>query len=132
MLGVQHPATADEIRAHQEASIREELGDGEIDPGIWLLNIEFLPERLPAFEEIVVSDDGDIWLALTEYDSSAGYDWLVFAPRGELRGLVHTPPDMQLFEIRSDYIVGVVLDEFDVPYVRRYPLLPSPDGGPSS
>ena len=76
---------------------------------------------------IVVSDDGDIWVALTEYDRSGGYDWLVFTPSGELRGMVHTPPDLQLFEIRNDFIVGVVFDELDVPYVRRYPLLPGPD-----
>ena len=78
VLGVQHPATADEIRARQEATIREELGDGEIDPAVWLLNIEFLPDRLPAFAAIVISDGGDVWVALTEYDGSGGYDWLVF------------------------------------------------------
>ena len=129
VLGVQHPATADEIRARQEATIREELGDGEIDPAVWLLNIEFLPDRLPAFAAIVISDGGDVWVALTEYDGSGGYDWLVFTPSAELRGVVHTPPDMQLFEISSNFIVGVVFDEFDVPYVRRYPLLPSRDPG---
>jgi hypothetical protein len=125
--GVQHPATADEIRARQEAAIREELGDGEINPTTWLLNIEFLPDRLPPYATIVVSDDGDIWVALTEYNGSEGYDWLVFTPDGELRGVVHTPPDLQLFAIRNDFIVGVVLDELDVPYVRRYALLPGPD-----
>ena len=76
---------------------------------------------------IVVSDDGDIWVALTEYDGSEGYDWLVFTPSGELRGVVHTPPDLQLFAIHNDFIVGVVFDELDVPYVRRYPLQPGPD-----
>ena len=129
VLGVQHPATADEIRARQEAAVREALGEGEIDPSVWMLNIEFLPDRLQAFTTIVVSDDGDVWVALTEYDMSGGYDWLVFTPAGELRGMVHTPPDMRLFEIGSDFIVGVVFDEFDVPYVRRYPLLPSRDTG---
>ena len=86
VLGVQRSATADEIRAHQEAAIREELGDGEIAPSTWLLNIEFLPDRLPAFTAIVTSDDGDVWVALTEYDGSGGYDWLVFTPSAELRG----------------------------------------------
>lgn len=127
VLGAEHPATADEIRTRQEAAVREALGDGEIDPMTWMLNVEFLPDRLPAFANIVVSNGGDVWVALMEYDRSGGYDWLVFNPVGELRGVVHTPPDMQLFEVRSDFIVGVAFDELDVPYVRRYPLHPSPE-----
>jgi hypothetical protein len=130
VLGVQHPATADDIRAVQEARLREELGGGEIDPNIRRLNLDFLPDRLPAFASVRISDEGDIWVALTEYDASGGYDWLVFTPTGELRGVVHTPPDLQLFAMRADHIVGVFRDGLDVPYVRRYPLVvESREGG---
>jgi len=127
--GVAHPATADQIRAHQEAAIREELGDGELNPTTRMLNLGFLPDRLPSFASIVIADSGDIWVALTEYDGSEGYDWLVFSPAGELLGTVHTPPDTRLLAIHDDFVVGVVLDEFDVPYVRRHALLASPEGG---
>ena len=123
VVGADHPATADDIRRRQEAAVREAAGGDEIDPMTWMLNVEFVPDRLPAFQDIVVSDEGDAWVALMEYDASEGYDWLVFSPAGELRGVVHTPPTLRLFEVRSDFIVGVVLDEFDVPFVRRYPLL---------
>jgi len=105
------------------------IAEGETDPNVWRANVEFLPDRLPAFAAIVVGDGGDIWMALTEYDMSGGLDWLVFTPSGELRGTVHTPPDMQLFEIRSEFILGVYRDDLDVPYVRRYPLVPSLAGG---
>ncbi len=123
VLGVDHPATHDEIVAHQEAVLREEAGGGEIDPRSRTLNLEFLPERLPAFAAVSMSEAGDIWVAITEFDGSEGYDWLVFSRSGEFRGKVHTPPDMRLHEIRPDYIIGVITDEFDVPYVRRYPLV---------
>jgi len=123
VLGVGHPATADDIRAVQEARLREELGDGEIAPAVRRLNLDFLPDRLPAFASVRISDEGDIWVALMEYDASGGYDWLVFTPAGELRGSVHTPADLQLFAIRGDHIVGVFRDELDVPYVRRHPLV---------
>ena len=123
VLGVDHPATAREIRAHQEAAIREEIGDRELEPNLRRLNLDFLPARLPSFTDVVLSDDGDLWVGLTEYDLSSGMDWLVFDGDGALLGSVHTPPELRLRAIRADYVVGFVLDDFDVPFVRRYPLL---------
>jgi hypothetical protein len=127
--GVEHSATADEIRAHQEARLREQAGDREVDPMTRRLNLDFLPDRLPAFGSVVVSDTGDLWISLTEYDLSEGLDWLVFSASGELRGLVRTPPELRVRAIRDDLILGFVLDELDVPYVRRYPLLHAGDEG---
>ena len=123
VLGVDHPATAAEIRSHQEARMREAMGERPLDPRTRRLNLDFLPERLPAFAAVTLSGGGDIWVALTEFDASDGYDWLVFSSAGELRGLVQTPPTMRLMVVRPSYIIGVVTDELDVPYVRRYPLV---------
>lgn len=123
--GVAHPATATDIRAEQEARVRAELGDQELDPLMRRLNFEFLPERLPAFAAILIADTGDVWVALQELDGTDGLDWLVFAPELELRGVVRTPPNVQLFHASEDWIVGVYRDELDVPFVRRYPLEPS-------
>jgi hypothetical protein len=120
--GVDHPATAKEIRAHQEAALRADFGDREIDPMTRRLNIDFLPERLPAFGSVVLSDEGNVWVSLSEFDLSDGLDWLVFTAEGELRGRVHTPPEFRLRAIRGDALVGFALDELDVPFVRRYRL----------
>lgn len=120
--GVDHPATAREIRAHQEAAIAADIGDQELDPNVRRLNLDFLPERLPSFTNVLVSDGGDVWVGLSEYDLSSGMDWLVFEPTGALLGSVHTPPELRLRAVRADYVVGFVLDELDVPFVRRYPL----------
>lgn len=126
--GVDHPASAADIRTHQEARLLEEIGDREIDPMTRRLNLDFLPERLPAFGSVIVADQGDIWVSLTAYDLSEGLDWLVFSEDGELRGRVHTPPDLQVRAVGRDYVVGFALDELDVPYVRRYRLrAPGPD-----
>ncbi len=91
------------------------------------LNIDFLPDRLPSFGNIVVAPQGDVWVSLPEYDLSEGLDWLVLDRTGVLRGAVQTPADFQMRAVGADYIVGFVLDEFDVPYVRRYPLAVSTD-----
>lgn len=127
VLGADHPASAADILSRQEAAIREDLGDGPMDPRTRQLNLGFLPERLPAFSDLSVSEAGDIWVAMTEFDGSEGYDWLVFSSTGELRGSVHTPAGLRLFVIRPTHLIGVVIDDLDVPYVRRYPLL-IPDG----
>ncbi len=121
--GADHPATADEIRTHQEAAIREDLGDQPMDPRTRQLNLGFLPDRLPAFHSAILSGSGDLWVAEAALDGSEGYDWLVFSSTGELRGSVHTPPTVRLFAVRPTYVIGVVTDELDVPFIRRYPLI---------
>lgn len=37
-------------------------------------------------------------------------------------GLVETPPELTIHEIGEDYVLGTVIDEFDVLYVRMWPL----------
>ena len=125
VLGVQNPMTGEELRRRQEAAIREEYGeDGNV--AAQRLNVEYIPDRLQAFQDIVVSEGGDIWVALTEYDGwESGYDWLVFDADGGLRGSVRTPPGLSVYEVHSDFLIGVFRGDFDVSYVRRYPLEPS-------
>jgi len=120
--GVDHPARAREIRERQEIQIREDFDGRPLDPLTRQLLLDHLPDRLPAFVAVSIGAHGDIWVAKSDFDDSSGYDWLVFSPGGELRGSVHTPPGMRLLAIRSNFIVGAVTDEFDVPFIRRYPL----------
>ena len=122
--GVQNPATAEDIRAFQEAALSKAFGDRPIDPMVRRINLDYLPDHLPAFANVLVSCGGDVWVARTEFDASNGYDWLVFAEDGQLRGLVHTPPMFRLFTVVDDHVFGVVSDELDVQYVRAFPLLP--------
>jgi hypothetical protein len=121
--GVQHPATAQQIRARQEADILEELGHLDLDPLTRALNLEFLPEQLPPFGRVVVSQSADVWVSITDFGFSEGLDWLVFSPAGELRGLVRTPPEFRLRAVGAEFLIGFILSELDVPYIRRYPLL---------
>lgn len=126
VAGVQHPATAADIRAYQEEAVRQDIGDGELDPMTRRLLFDFLPDRLPAFGDVVVSDQGQLWVALTEFDSAEGLDWLVFEPTGGLKGTVRTPPELRVRSVSRGSITGFVLDDLDVPYVRRYPLYAGP------
>lgn len=119
--GVQHPATQADIRRRQEDQLREELGE-DVPESARLLNVEFAPEKLQAFVAALYSETGDLWVALQDFDELDGTRWLVFASDGSLRGSVHTPETFALRYITDEYIVGFVMDEFDVPYIRRYSL----------
>ena len=123
VAGAWPTASADAIRSTLEARLAEAAEEREMDPRTLRVYEEFMPERAPTFSELLISAEGHIWVASFEFDASDGYEWLVFSPRGQLHGTVRTPPDLRVFDIRGDYLVGVVGDELDVEYVRRYPLL---------
>lgn len=127
VLGAEDRTPMSEVRARQEAAMREQAGGNpEMDELMWLLNVESLPERLPAFRDLLVSETGDVWISRMEFDRSDGDEWLVFAPSGELRGAVHAPRETELFTIGADYAIGAFTDDLEVPYVRRFPLLDPP------
>jgi hypothetical protein len=123
VVGAWPTLTTREIRSRIEAQLVEASEDGQLDPALRRVYDDFLPDRTPAFSNFIVTSDHDIWVSQYELDLSSGFEWLVFSPEGEFRGSVHTPPDLRVFEIGSEFVAGVVRDDFDVQYVRRYPLL---------
>lgn len=48
--------------------------------------------------------------------------WLVFDPHGEGVGSVDMPPELHLWQIGQDFVLGVWRDENRVEYVRRHAL----------
>lgn len=123
VAGLDHPADAADIRAHIEAELREDFGDDPIDDMTRTLYLDHLPDRLPDLHDVVVSAEGEIWVARSELHDRAGYSWLVFTPTGDLRGSVRTPPGLRLLSVQPMYVVGVVRDDFDVPFLQRLPLV---------
>ena len=82
-----------------------------------------LPESFPAFSAIEVDLLGNLWVR--EYNLPGQEDralWTVFDPEGLVQGFVETPPDLVIYEIGEDYILGKVLDELRVEYVQLWPL----------
>ena len=81
-----------------------------------------LPERAPAFGTIHVDASGRVWLAEYEAVRYTESVWMVFSPDGQLLGRVEVPTGLEIHEIGSDYLLGV-LWEGNVPYVLRFPLV---------
>ena len=76
-----------------------------------------LVESWPAFSEIVADHAGSLWVR--EYRTAV---WTVFDPDGRIQGLIETPPDLRIFEIGEDYLLGWVYDELGVEYVQLWSL----------
>ena len=84
-------------------------------------------EPFPAFRRIVGDRLGFLWVE--EYPMPGGKDdavplWTVFDVDGRVRGLVTTPPDLRIFEIGADYILGSTADEFGLEYVQTLDARP--------
>jgi hypothetical protein len=48
--------------------------------------------------------------------------WTVFDADGQVQGLLETPPDLDVYEIGEDYILGRARDDFDIEYVQMFRL----------
>ena len=128
--GVQQPATAEILAAHLQKRLSELPDDPETVRRMRALYDDFPPvERLPAFERLLVDPDGNAWVAGASPLDDGPTAWLVFSPDGALLGRVETPPGLEVLHVGRDELLGVVTDDFDVPYVRRHPLR-DPDVAP--
>ena len=49
---------------------------------------------------------------------------MILAPDGSPRGELQLPPDVRPLWSHDDSLIGVDFDEFDVPWIVRYWILP--------
>jgi hypothetical protein len=85
---------------------------------------EPLPARttVPAYDRLVVDQQGNLWVrdfVLTPDDAPR---WSVFDPQGRWVSTVQTPAGVEVYQIGPDWILGRALDDLDVEYVRLYRL----------
>jgi len=80
------------------------------------------PEALPGYDQIIVSDDGNVWARVYQPDLLAAAAWYVFAPGREWLGQVRTPEDFTVSAIARGNLVGVWRDTLGVEHVRVYRL----------
>ena len=82
-----------------------------------------LPEIMPVFSRLLVDEVGWLWAELYRFDVRAPVtmDWSS-SPNGEGFGSVDMPPDLEVWQIGRDFVLGVWEDELGVDYVRRHAL----------
>lgn len=88
--------------------------------------------QLPAFQPPIahglVAEDSVLWLQ-REDDGTAQRRWLRIAPDGSPRGMLEAPRAAQPRWMRGDVVWASVTDEFDVPWLVRYRLVPIEEDG---
>ena len=122
----ERPVTEDMIEEYVErssATLREDVARGRT-----------FADTLPRFSKLVSDRTGNVWLRHYEVSHGATtahyrptYDapstWSIVGPDGRWLGDVTTPAGFAVFEIGQDHVLGMYRDEFDVEYVRAYPLM---------
>lgn len=75
-----------------------------------------------AMTALVVADDGHLWVRVSTEDDRSSATWDVFDPAGRYLGPLVTPRRLTIHRITGDALYGVLYDEFDVPYVKRFAI----------
>jgi hypothetical protein len=83
------------------------------------------PDTRAAFSDLAVDPGGAIWLRTGRHFPPMGpsAEWTVFSADGFLLGAVQFPERFEPLEFGVDQVMGVWKDEFDVEFVRIYPIL---------
>ena len=114
------PVTSDLIEA--EVAERAAATNASRDFLEWLFSQMPIPDTLPAFQALQLDELGWLWAEVYDFDPRRPRQWVVFDAEGRAQGTVETPAGLEIQWIGRDAILGVWRDEFDVEYVRRYPL----------
>jgi len=93
-----------------------------------------LPDVVSPFSGLVPSPSGYLWAEL--YEPLEGFRddlgeseqppspaWIVIDPDGRWLGTIEARPGFVLTDLGDDHVLGYRRDEFDVPYVERYPII---------
>lgn len=81
-----------------------------------------IPERIPAFERMMVDDGGNLWVQRTPWPGAVPSEWDVYDADGKTLGTVRMPASFRATHIGGDFVLGVWTDEDGVEYVRMYGL----------
>lgn len=86
------------------------------------LDLVQVPEHLPAFERLLVDDDGNLWVQRMPWPGAVPPAWDVFSAQGQMLGTVTMPAGFRATQIGADFVLGVWTDDDGVEYVRTYGL----------
>jgi len=116
------PVTAEDT----ERLIEDEMTDAEDESQRTFIRQMYaempFPQTMPAYRSLVVDADGNLWVEDYRRPGDKQPRWTVFNSGGEMLGLVETPPRFTVFEIGSDFVLGLWIDDLDVEHVQLYAL----------
>lgn len=83
------------------------------------------PAEWPAYDRMLLSDVGDVWLRRPPAGSATA-EWLLVTVDGRTRGTVVLPSDHHLRAVRNGAAYSTGIGEWDEPHVVRTPVVIDP------
>jgi hypothetical protein len=81
------------------------------------------PDHAPAYGRLLVDAAGNLWISEYSFVPITPLAWRVFDHAGNELARASLPERFQVFEIGTDYVLGVWRDELDVEQVRMHRLV---------
>ncbi len=82
-----------------------------------------MPPRLPAYTELLIDPEGNLWVERFSLPWAPENRWGVFSSSGEFYGHVRMPTGFQMMGVSEGFVFGVSRDELEVERVEVYALL---------
>ena len=82
------------------------------------------PRTIPAYRNLVVDSDDDLWVERYPGGSEVASHWVVFSPTGTELAQVELPLNLTVQEIGHDYVLGIAAEPPDgVHHVKMFRLM---------
>jgi hypothetical protein len=81
-----------------------------------------MPDSIPAYTDIRVDPEGNLWLERFSVQGSQEHRWAVFSNSGEFLGHLGLPCGFRLSDLGTDWILGIHTDELGVERVKVFGL----------
>lgn len=119
-----------DVDAFREGIRAEQAGRGELRP---VDAGAISPRRpvadvFPAFRSVLLGNAGHLFVFPYRRPGQPAAGAMVFAPTGEFMCHMERKPGFSVRKAGSDYLLGVHLDELDVPTVKAYSFGPHAEG----
>ena len=121
LLDLRQPFQGLEIPGPVVDSIVAEIGEDQFSDSE-VRTAAYLPSYYPPVTGLISGKDGTIWVA-RESLPNRPQQWEVFSSEGTQLAEIVTPPGFEAMCTDGNVVWGLVLDEFDVPYLVRRPIV---------
>lgn len=118
-----------EARVRGSAGGREPMDDAEVEAAMRRYEEMPMPERLPAWNSLLIADGGEIWARRFAIPGAETIPCDVFGADGNYLGQVAVPAKLRIQHIAEGRLTVVSTDDLGVERVEVYELQPMPSAG---
>ncbi|UCC71947.1 MAG: hypothetical protein JSV86_16500 [Gemmatimonadota bacterium] len=88
-----------------------------------LLADDPFPQSFPAYGNLMVDAEGNLWVTVYRRPGDDQPRWTVFDPSGQMLGVVSVPERFTVHQIGSDFVLGRWRNGLDIEHVQLYELI---------